>query len=199
MKLPPEVLTTAEVESLMEAAGPSRTGARNRALIVLLWRGGLRLAEALSLQPKDVDAETGRVRILRGKGQRTRTTVLDPGAVAVVREWMAEREKLSTRPLSPIVCTLAGRTVSQSYVRSMLRRLAKQAGVTKRVHAHGLRHTFAHELASEGAPVHYVRDLLGHTSLGTTDTYLRALGAGPAVEWAAGRDPISVGSTKKGG
>jgi integrase len=69
----------------------------------------------------------------------------------------------------------------------MLPRLARAAGVRKRVHAHGLRHLFATELEAEGAPLSMIRDLLGHSSLATTDTYLRRLGAGEAVDFARHR------------
>jgi integrase len=59
--------------------------------------------------------------------------------------------------------------------------------VEKRVHAHGLWHVFATELQAEGAPLSMIRDLLGHSSLATTDTYLRRLGAGEAIDFARPR------------
>jgi integrase len=69
----------------------------------------------------------------------------------------------------------------------LLPRLAREAGVGKRVHAHGLRHAFATELQAEGAPLSLIRDLLGQSSLATTDTCLRRLGAGEAVDFARAR------------
>ncbi len=70
-------------------------------------------------------------------------------------------------------CTLAGRRVDTSYVRHLLPRLAARAGLDRRVHAHGLRHTYASELARECTPINVIRDALGHTSLAVTDRYLR--------------------------
>jgi integrase len=67
-------------------------------------------------------------------------------------------------------------------VRTLLPRLARKAGVEKRVHAHGLRHTHAHDLAREGKPAHLIRDQLGHSSLSTTDRYLRRFGSQELIE-----------------
>lgn len=71
--------------------------------------------------------------------------------------------------------------------RFRLRRLAARAGVEKRVHPHGLRHTYAVKLDKEGFPLRDIRDLLGHANVGTTDAYLRGLGATSAVERAKTR------------
>jgi len=72
-----------------------------------------------------------------------------------------------------VFCTLAGGRVDASYVRHLLPRLAAKAGLDRRVHAHGLRHTYASELARERTPINVIRDALGHTSLAVTDRYLR--------------------------
>jgi integrase len=76
-----------------------------------------------------------------------------------------------------VFSTLEGRDVDQSYVRHLLPRLARKAGIEKRVHAHALRHAYAVELEREGATVSTIRDLLGHSSAAVTDRYLRRLGA----------------------
>ena len=68
------------------------------------------------------------------------------------------------------------------YVRALLPRLARKAGIEKRVHAHGLRHTGAFELANEGYPLHVIQQQLGHSSLATTDRYIRHLTSTEVVE-----------------
>lgn len=72
-----------------------------------------------------------------------------------------------------VFCTLQGEPMETAYVRALLPRLALKAGIEKRVHAHGLRHTHAAELAREGTPLNLVQAQLGHSSLATTDRYLR--------------------------
>lgn len=175
-RLPPEVLTEAEVSALLRAcSNRAPTGVRNRALIVLMYRGGLRVGEALALRPKDLDRAAGLIRILHGKGDRSRTVGLDPQAFAVLERWLDRRASRGINGHAPIFCTLAGQPISTSYVRVLLPRLAKKAGIVKRVHPHGLRHTHAAELAREGVPARLIQEQLGHSSLATTDVYLRKL------------------------
>lgn len=182
-RYPVEILTRAEVEALLKACGRSRTGHRNRALLALLWRCGLRVSEARSLEPRDVDLKRGTVRVRHGKGDRSRTVGLDALASGALEAWLRVRPAGGTA----LLCTLDGAALYSSYPRNLLKRLARRAGIDKRVHPHGLRHAYAVELVQEGASVVFVRDLLGHASIATTDGYLRGLGASPAVAFARGR------------
>ena len=177
------MLTEDEVRRLLRACSPKApTGIRNRALIALLYRGGLRIGEALALRPKDLDASVGTVRVLRGKGDRSRTVGLDPGAFALVDRWMDVRKNLGVGGREPLFCTLRGAPMKDAYVRVLLPRLARKAGIEKRVHAHGLRHTHAFELACEGHPLHVIQAQLGHQSLATTDRYVRHLAPRQVIE-----------------
>jgi integrase/recombinase XerD len=157
------------------------TGHRNRAIVVVLWRAGLRAAELVSLRPKDVDLETGEVRILRGKGRKARTVALDPEATAVVERWAAQRKLLirqrKVRRRSTLFCTLTGTELQTSYLRQLLPRLAKRAGIEKRVHPHSLRHTCMMELAKEGVPMPIIQAVLGHTNVATTNHYVNHFGS----------------------
>ncbi len=162
---------------------------RNRALIVVLWRGGLRIAEALALAVADVEPGRGTVRVMDGKGGKPRTVGLDPGAMATVQRWIDMRRAAGGRR-GPVFCTLAGDPLSPQYVRAMLARLADRAGVDKRVAPHQLRHTLAAEMVAEGVPMPIIRDQLGHSSLAVTDRYLRDVAPGEVIaamqrrEWA---------------
>jgi site-specific recombinase XerD len=145
---------------------------RNRALIALMYRAGLRVSEALDLYPKDVDLDAGAVRVLNGKGGRSRTVGLDPGAAAVVRTWLAVRVSDRIGEGFPLLCTWNGGRVSESYVRVLMARLRRNAGIAKRVHAHGLRHTHAAQLRAEGVDIGIISKQLGHRSIATTARYL---------------------------
>jgi site-specific recombinase XerD len=174
LKLPPEPLTPDEVRKLIRACSPrAATGVRNRALIVTLYRAGLRVSEALALLPKDLDSDAGTVRVLHGKGDKARVVGLDAGAWAILQLWLDRRAALGINGRQPVFCTLQGEPVKAAYVRTLLPRLARKAGIDKRVHAHGLRHTHAFELASENTPIHVIQAQLGHSSLATTDRYWR--------------------------
>jgi integrase len=179
-RFPPEILNRNELDRLLKAC--SRCGAcglRNRALIIVMWRAGLRIEEALALFPKDYDGDAGTLAVLHGKGDRRRVVGIDPQACAVLDKWMDRRRELGFGPRSPLFCTISGATrggrLKSSYVREMLKELAYKAGIHKRVHPHGFRHTHAAELAHEGVPVHIIRRQLGHSSLAMTERYIEHL------------------------
>jgi integrase/recombinase XerD len=191
-RLPAELLLSEEVRALLRACSArAPTGIRNRALIAVLYRGGLRISEALALLPKDVDSDQGTLAVLHGKGDRRRTVGMDPAAFSLLERWLDRRRALGLSGRRPVFCTLAGEPLDSSYVRRLLPRLAQKAGVEKRVHPHGLRHAHAAELAAEGVPVNVVQQQLGHGSLATTDRYLRHIAPAERVaamrarEWAA--------------
>jgi site-specific recombinase XerD len=172
-KLPAEPLAPDEAQRLLRTpSNRAPTGVRNRALIVLLWRAGLRIAEALALRPKDLNPEKGEIRVLHGKGDKQRSVGMDPEGWAVVLRWLDRREKLGINGHHPVICTLKGKPVKDAYVRALLPRLARKAGIEKRVHAHGLRHTMADEMRGEGIDVGIISKQLGHSSISTTARYL---------------------------
>ena len=172
-RFPAEILTDSEVDALIEACSSrAPTGIRNRALIVLLYRGGLRISEALALKPKDLDAELGSIRVLEGKGKKDRTIGLDPASFAVIGRWLDERRSRRINGRARLLCTLEGKPLKDAYVRALFKRLGKKARIEKRVHPHGLRHSHAAQLAQEGLPVNVIQAQLGHSSLATTSLYL---------------------------
>lgn len=182
-KLPPEPLTGDEVRTLISMCSKrALTGVRNRALIVVLYRAGLRISEALSLRTKDLDVEAGTLRVLHGKGDRSRVVGLDDGAWAVLQVWLDRRAAAGLKGQPPIFCTLRGEPIKASYIRALLPRLARRAGIERRVHAHGLRHTHAYELSREGTPLLVIQTQLGHASAATTDRYIAHLNPAVAVE-----------------
>ena len=177
--MPPEVFTEDEVRALIAACSTRGvTGHRNRALLAVLWRTGVRISEALELRPHDVDFKNGTVRVRLGKGLKPRTTVLsDLDALPLLERWLEQRGKLqAVRQGAPLFCTLKGTPTDPSYARHLLPRLAKRAGLERRVHPHGLRHTHAADLALAGVPVLAIQQQLGHHSLTTTANYLRKVG-----------------------
>jgi site-specific recombinase XerD len=182
-KLPPEPLTQDEVKSLLRTCSQRAvSGVRNRALIVVLYRAGLRISEALALMQKDLDAKAGTVRVLHGKGDKSRVVGLDAGAWAIVQLWLDRRAAAGISSRAPVFCTLQGKSMKTAYVRKLLPRLARKAGIERRVHAHGLRHTHAYELACEGTPIHIIQSQLGHSNTATTARYISHLNPSMVIE-----------------
>jgi site-specific recombinase XerD len=181
-KYPAEVLTADEVQALMGACSArSASGIRNRALIALLYRSGLRVSEIVALRPADVDLRKHSVRVLHGKGDKATTRGFHPSCDDALARWIDTRKGLGLKN-GPLFGTLAGGPVSDQYVRNLLHRLGRQAGIEKRVHPHGLRHTYAVELERAGVPVSQISKLLGHSSIAVTSRYLDHLSNAAAIE-----------------
>lgn len=173
---PPEPLSAAEVRALLAACRTDRlTGLRNRALLAVLWRAGLRCAEALALRPCDVDFSAGTIRVRFGKGRKARTVGVDDEALAAVRVWREAREQAGI-PGELLFCDTkpgyAGGAMQPRYVRAEVARIARRAGIAHRVHPHGLRHTHAVELRQEGWDIPLISRQLGHSSIATTAIYV---------------------------
>jgi site-specific recombinase XerD len=150
LRYPADPPTVQEIIAVMREAGTDRHGARLRALIVVLWRGGLRIQEALSLSERDLDPQRGSLLVRNGKGGRRREIGMDAWGWEQIRPWLTARVAL---PVGPMFCVIdgptRGRPWSSAAVRSELRRLAAQAGVRRRFAPHQLRHAHAVELARE--------------------------------------------------
>lgn len=179
----PETLTPDEVRGLLASCSRrAPTGIRNRALIALLYCTGLRISEALALRPKDIDIDAGTITVLHGKGDKRRVVGVPDEALVLLERWMDTRRKHGINGKNPVFCTLQGEAVKSPYIRALLPRLARKAGIDKRVHAHGLRHSHAFALASDGVPVVKISEALGHSNVSVTDRYIRHLGNAEAVE-----------------
>lgn len=192
---PQEILTEAEIRELLtQCSRRAPTGIRDRALLVVLYRAGLRISEALDLRPVDIDYDDATIRVLHGKGDKTRTVVVDDGTLAEIRVWLAARAKLGVNGRQKLFCTLQGGPLSANQVRQMCKRRARKTDLQKSVHPHALRHAYAVGMSREGMSLHTIKDQLGHDYLATTEIYLRGLGAGEAVEQARKRRPWNPGA-----
>jgi site-specific recombinase XerD len=145
-------------------------------MIVVLWRAGLRIQEALALAEHDPDPRRGSLLVRNGKGGRRREVGMDEWGWEQLRPWLAARAEL---PVGTLFCIVDGPTRGRSWsgaaVRSEFRRLAARAGVRRRFAPHQLRHAHALELAREGVPLNIIHRQLGPDNLGTTSIYLQGI------------------------
>ena len=170
---PPKV---EEIIAVMRAAGDNPQGRRLRGLIVILWRAGLRIQEALALTEGDLDHRRGSLLVRRGKGGRRREVGMDEWGWEHLRPWLELRVEL---PVGPLLCVINGATRGRHWspaaARAELRRTAAAAGVRRRFAPHQLRHAHAVEMAREGVPLIVIQRQLGHTNLGITSIYLQGI------------------------
>jgi site-specific recombinase XerD len=151
-------------------------------MLTLLYRSGLRVSEILSLRPADVDLAKHSIRLLDTKSGKAQTRGFHPSADDALARWLDTRKALGIGNHGRrLFCTLEGGPLSDDYVRGLLHRLGTKAGLDKRVHPHGLRHTFAVELEAAGTPVTTISKLLGHSSVAVTARYLDHLTNGQAI------------------
>lgn len=182
-RFPPEPLRPEEVEALARSCNPRYpTGARNRALVYVLAHSGLRCSEALHLNPKDYEPERGALRVLRGKGGKHRLVPVSGAAATALVRWFEHRARLGLPSSAPVFSTLTGGPLATAYARKLVKRLAERAGIEKRVHVHGLRHSFAVESIRRGVKINVLSKVLGHANSGITSRYVDHLGDDDAVE-----------------
>jgi integrase len=176
LRYPPDPPTVEEIIAVMRAAGDDREGVRLRGLIVVLWRAGLRISEALALTETDLDADRGAILVRRGKGGRRREVGMDRWAFEQLDSWLEIRRQL---PVGPLFCVVRGptrgRPCSTPAMRDQLRDAAAKARVRRRFAPHQLRHAHAVEMSREGVPLVVIQRQLGHTNLGVTSVYLRGI------------------------
>ena len=155
MQYPADPLTVDEIVAVMRNTGNNRHGWRLRAIIVVLWRAGLRVHEALALTEHDLDPRRGSLLVRRGKGGRRREVGIDDWAWEQVRPWLIARAEL---PPGPLFCIIdgptRGRPWSGASVRREFRAVAARAGVRRRFAPHQLRHA---QGAREGVPLNIIQ------------------------------------------
>jgi integrase len=176
LRYPPDPPTVEEIIAVMRAAGDRSDGLRLRGVIVVLWRAGLRISEALALQESDLDRTRGAVLVRRGKGGKRREVGMDRCAWEQLEPWLSIRDRL---PVGALFCVLRGptrgRPCSPSGIRVQLRDAARAAGVRRRFAPHQPRHAHAVEMSREGVPLVIIQRQLGHADLGITSAYLRGI------------------------
>lgn len=172
----PKILTSEEIDALMRAAiaavNDARTETKQRAAwrdFVMLHVGllaGCRVSELCNLRLENIDLDGATIAILHGKGDKDRNVPIGKKLMTILREWIGERKSGYLFP-GP-----KGKRLTERRVQQRFNELGKKAGITKRVHPHRARHSFATMLLRSGADIKEVQDLMGHANLATTAVYL---------------------------
>jgi integrase/recombinase XerD len=171
-RLPP-VLTVAEVEALLLAVPPDNALAwRDRTVIELGYGAGLRVSELCGLLVSDLRFDEGLVRVM-GKGSKQRLVPVGRHVIGTVSVYLHQvRPALDHgKSRNRVLLNRRGEPLSRVGAWGIVKRLARAAGVTKRVTPHTLRHTFATHLLEGGADLRAVQEMLGHADLSTTQIY----------------------------
>jgi len=163
----PDTLNNQERAALLSQPNKkAKTGLRDLAMIRLMLNAGLRSSEVLSILVEDIDWISGKLIIRHGKGNKDRIMWLNEDDLEIIKEWK------EIKPLSSILfTTLKRKKINDRYLRAMVKRRAKRTDITKDVHPHLLRHTFATDLLRSTKNIRLVQKALGHASLSSTMIY----------------------------
>ncbi len=178
-KLPqrlPRAVPVDETFALMDSPDLDRLlGLRDKAILEVLYGGGLRVSELVGLSLGDLDRSNGVVRVL-GKGNKERLCPLNPTALEAIEVWSSRRGELLAKqrkgqdPRALFLNHRGGRLTTRSVGRH-LDAYVRRLGLERKLSPHALRHSFATHLLAGGADIRVIQELLGHASLSTTQRY----------------------------
>ena len=168
----PQALSPDEAVHLMDVPAENVTAIRDKAMIELLYSSGLRLAELVGLNVADMNANLsdGEVRVT-GKGNKQRVVPLGQFAIAAIRVWLVVRDQLASADEAALFVGQRGQRISPRVVQLQMKHWGIKLGITSSVHPHLLRHSFATHLLQSSGDLRAVQELLGHSSISTTQVY----------------------------
>ncbi len=170
----PDTLSHEEIQLMLDSIDRSQAaGHRNVAIIQMLYGCGLRVSELTSLTFSNFYAKEEFIRVM-GKGNKERLIPIHQGIVEAIQHYDSQmRRHLDVKPKfgDHIFLSVRGNALSRIMVYNIVKKCAADAGITKSVSPHTLRHSFATELISNGANLRAVQDMLGHASIITTEIY----------------------------
>lgn len=174
-KAVPKALSIPEAGELLDAAETEGNepwyGARDAAVLALLYGAGLRLGEALALTRRHAPLKEGTLTVL-GKGKKTRAVPILPRVAEAIAAYLAACP-YNPGPDGPLFLGARGGPLHPRLVQGMVAKLRRGLGLPETATPHALRHSFATHLLAEGADLRAIQELLGHTSLATTQRYTK--------------------------
>ena len=166
----PSFLSVEEMFSLLDSED-LKESKRDRAILEFLYDTGLRVSELISLKLKDIDFKN-RTILVKGKRGKERMVPVGEKGIKAVEEYIAERK--DSAPESPLFCGRNGKPLSDRSVRRLVKKYSILCGIPKRVTPHTLRHTYATHLLESGADIRAIQELLGHSTIASTQQYLHS-------------------------
>jgi len=166
----PSFLYPEEVIKLLDAVNlKHKNGPRDLAILELIYASGMRVGEVAKLRADNIDLEGGEV-LVQGKGDKERVVLIGSHSIASIKKYLEARKNIAGDE-KIFFLGRGGTKLTSRSIERMVRKYARKAGLSKRVTPHTLRHSFATHLLSGGADLKIVQELLGHSSLSTTQIY----------------------------
>lgn len=166
----PEVMHPQQIEQLLYTQSDEPLVVRDHAILELLYAGGLRLAELISLDLDDIDWAASHLRVL-GKGRKQRHCLFGRQASKMLKKWLKCRENIAKSEERALFVNNRGGRLSAAGIRARIHRLCREKGIEQRVYPHLMRHSFASHMLESSQDLRAVQELLGHAHLKTTQIY----------------------------
>lgn len=166
----PDVLSPEDVEQLLNFKPSNTIEIRDMAIVELMYSSGLRVSETVNINISDFEENMSFLRVL-GKGSKTRLVPMGRFAINAINNWMNEREKISNNS-NALFLNLKGSRLSVRSIQLRLKKMAIKQGLPP-VHPHMLRHSFATHMLESSGDLRTIQELLGHSSLSTTQIYTK--------------------------
>ncbi len=166
----PSALDIENIDQLLDGSDQSILAVRDRAMVELLYSGGLRLAELVSLDIDGLDLAAGVARVT-GKGSKQREVPVGRAAKKAIKLWLSQRDDIANIHEHALFVSQRGNRISPRTVQQRLKQLATQQGLNQHLHPHKLRHSFASHMLESSGDLRAVQELLGHADISTTQVY----------------------------
>jgi integrase/recombinase XerC len=166
----PQALSPDEATRMVDLPTDTIEAIRDKAIFELFYSSGLRLAELVSLEPAQLDLNSGEVRVT-GKGSKTRVVPIGEHANAALKSWLVVRDRLAKGKESALFVGQRGSRISPRVVQLRMKQWGIKQGIKSNVHPHLLRHSFATHVLQSSGDLRAVQEMLGHASISTTQVY----------------------------
>ena len=166
----PDTMDIDAVQQLVSLTGDDHLTVRDRAILELFYSSGLRLSELVSLDVGDIDFSAGEARVT-GKGNKTRIVPVGRYAQMAIKQWLSVRPQIANETEQAIFVSRRGGRLATRSVEKRLKDWAIRQGISRNVHPHMLRHSFASHMLESSGDLRAVQELLGHQNISTTQRY----------------------------
>lgn len=167
----PKTLDVDQAIQFVEVEGDEFMQQRDRALVELIYSSGLRLAELVALNLRDIDWGDAMLRVVAGKGDKSRILPIGSAAMIALKAWLPARKLFAPDTEQALFISRRGGRISHRAVQIRLQQLSTQQGMDTPVHPHMLRHSFASHMLESSGDLRLVQEMLGHASIATTQIY----------------------------
>ena len=167
------ILSEEEIKRLYESCNDDLYGMRDRAIIAVFYGCGLRCREGANLEQRDIDFKSGLLHVRKGKGYKERYVPMSPGVIKELKQWLENGQQFFSIKTNLVIPSRTGKVIGCHGLTRRVKMMCEKVKIKKPISLHGLRHSIATHLLDSGMSIEKISQFLGHSSLETTQIYIR--------------------------